>query len=584
MEIAGQPHTAIQIPCCLCGVSIYPNAANQCGACLAQQFDLKSMVQKGPGGGDINIYQCRRCRRYEHTENFHQHHEPESPELLQLCLRNIPALQSNKIGSNQSSTSDIHQQGLSNVKLIDSMWIWTEPHSMRMKLRLTVQADVGESPRCVTVEQRVPVELVVRFKQCPDCGKEFTNRTWMALVQVRQKRNDDGPKKGLVILEEALAKNADVRKHIIRMETSRNGFDFYFLEHGHAQNLASFLARVAPMRIKSTQKLVSEDRRNNSAHVKHTISCDMVPLCRDDLIICDKQASKDGCGAGRLTGHLCLVGKTSGVTQLIDAAPTRQVADKMENMFADLHPEKYYKGEKYYRIVFSSQRLVRFVVLDVDLCGGDHAYNYDDDERDLYAGPNSGIEKYALADVELARESDFGVTDETFQCITHLGNLLQIGDIALGYDLVATTLTGADEWSFDNSLNSHFTLPDVVLVKKVQGNGEDATSNKKDEDECKAENTSNKPTAGSRKRETKKRERRQRRKEKKMRELEETAARMGLLDDAIDEEDGGEERKEDQQELEMDPELAKELQWAEQELAKSFTNEKEDDNGECDQE
>ena len=41
MEIRGQPTTAVQIPCCLCGTLIIPNAANQCGSCLAQQFDLK---------------------------------------------------------------------------------------------------------------------------------------------------------------------------------------------------------------------------------------------------------------------------------------------------------------------------------------------------------------------------------------------------------------------------------------------------------------------------------------------------------------------------------------------------------------
>ena len=38
---SGSSMTAIQIPCCLCGTMILPNSANQCGACLAQQFDLK---------------------------------------------------------------------------------------------------------------------------------------------------------------------------------------------------------------------------------------------------------------------------------------------------------------------------------------------------------------------------------------------------------------------------------------------------------------------------------------------------------------------------------------------------------------
>lgn len=245
MNALGQPGTAIQIPCCLCGTMILPNAANQCGACLAQQFDLKSVLQRGPAGGEIFIYQCRRCRRYEHTDTYFCHHEPESATLLSLCLKNIPALNANNHAS--------RNKGLSSIHLVDSMWIWTEPHSMRLKLRLTIRADVGESPRCVPIQQRLPVEFVVRFKQCPDCKREYTNRTWQALVQVRQKRLD-GPKKGLVILETALAKKEDVRKHVLNMQTMRNGFDFYFLQAMHAQQFASYISKVAPMKIKTTQK------------------------------------------------------------------------------------------------------------------------------------------------------------------------------------------------------------------------------------------------------------------------------------------------------------------------------------------
>ena len=62
--------TAIQIPCCLCGTVIFPNAANQCGACLAQQFDLKSLLQRGPGGGELAIHQFRRCRRFRHSDTY----------------------------------------------------------------------------------------------------------------------------------------------------------------------------------------------------------------------------------------------------------------------------------------------------------------------------------------------------------------------------------------------------------------------------------------------------------------------------------------------------------------------------------
>lgn len=44
----------------------------------------------------------------------------------------------------------------------------------------------------------------------------------------------------------------------------------------------------------------------------------------------------------------------------------------------------------------------------------------------MYQGPHSGIEKYALADMQVAREADFGVNDDILTCVTHLGHLIQV--------------------------------------------------------------------------------------------------------------------------------------------------------------
>mmetsp|Transcript_11425 Transcript_11425/g.16156 ORF Transcript_11425/g.16156 Transcript_11425/m.16156 type:complete len:437 (-) Transcript_11425:382-1692(-) len=190
--------------------------------------------------------------------------------------------------------------------------------------------------------------------------------------------NDDGgqhSRKGLTMLETALAQKSanatTMRKHVLSMQTTRNGFDFYFLHTMHAQSFASFCSRVVPMKLRSSRKMVSEDVKNNTANVKHTIVCDIVPLCKDDLIICDKKASsskkKDG-GGSNLNGHLCLVVKMSGMVKLVSASPSRRSASSIEDCFADLHPEKYWRGEKYYRVLFSSKRLIRYIVLDVELC------------------------------------------------------------------------------------------------------------------------------------------------------------------------------------------------------------------------
>ncbi len=46
----------------------------------------------------------------------------ESKEMLSLCLKKI--------------------KGLNKVKLIDATFIWTEPHSRRIKMKITIQKEV----------------------------------------------------------------------------------------------------------------------------------------------------------------------------------------------------------------------------------------------------------------------------------------------------------------------------------------------------------------------------------------------------------------------------------------------------------
>jgi nonsense-mediated mRNA decay protein 3 len=523
--------TSLEIPCCLCGTLITANAANQCSTCLAQEYNLQERLQRGPGGAEhIIIYQCRQCRRYQRNPKTFELIEPESPELLSICLKHIPAL---------SSHSD-------SIKLIEAGWVWTEPHSMRFKLKLTVRTEIQN----VQIQQRVIVEMHCRFKQCPDCNREFTNRTWQAVVQLRQRRTDDAPKKGLAALEMVLAKNHDIRKDVLSIETIKDGFDFYFLSLVHAQRFSGYLQRAAPMRAKISKKLVSADWTNNTANIKSCLMCDIVPFCRDDLILIDKRVK------GKLAGRLAVVTKVSSVIHLMDASPKREnLADSQ----MELSPDAYYKYEKLYTVLQAAHRAVRFVVLDVELCnessqggsgsGGTTAAT--STEPPLYQGPNQGpsstaaVHKHALADVQVARESDFGSNDETFNCVTHLGNLIRPGDVVLGYDLTATV--GGD-WEMEESFHNSFVLPDVVLVKKIAGAGGSS------EAEQTSVNRKSEPVKG---RMTKKKERRRRRYEgKKSKELEESAVRMGFL--------GGDNNDRDKtadfdRELENDPELAEEV-------------------------
>ncbi|CAJ1959503.1 unnamed protein product [Cylindrotheca closterium] len=553
MALSNNAHTpttlqAVKIPCCLCGTMILPNNANQCGTCLAQDFDLKSELERGPSGAlHPTIYQCRKCRRYQKTPTYYEACEPESPELLAICLKHIPALH----GSNSSK-----------YKVKEASWIWTEPHSMRFKVKLTVQALVQN----VLVQQRVAVELHCGWQQCPDCNREFTNRTWTAQVQLRQRRQDHGHK-GLMTLEQALRNNASIRKHVLSIDASREGLDFYFLNLPQAQMFSNYLRKIAPMKVSSSLKLVSTDSHSNTAHRKHTITCELVPLCVQDLVVISKS-----CKNNKLAGRLALILKVKSVVHAISASPVRQ---NLEQSMVEVSPDAYYKYEKSYRVLQASNRLTRFTVMDVELCdeeygggggGGDEQQQQQQQQQQhqLYKGPNSGIEKYALADVQVVRESEYGdMNAEVLCCVTHLGHLLQPGDVVLGYDLA--TFVGDGDW--DAELNNSFVVPDVVLVKKV--------TPKKGELDAIATGTtsgsvSNKETLEPKHKLSKKKQRRRRRKEnRKMKELEERVERMGFLDDENvgGEENGDEEEEEFDQDLEEDPEMAAELQALEQDFA-----------------
>ena len=103
------------VRCCICGVMTIKNAANTCINCLKSQIDITEGIPKS-----INLHHCRDCNRYQRPPWTLC--EPESSELLALCLKNI--------------------KGLKRVKLLDATFIWTEPHSRRIKIKLTVQKEV----------------------------------------------------------------------------------------------------------------------------------------------------------------------------------------------------------------------------------------------------------------------------------------------------------------------------------------------------------------------------------------------------------------------------------------------------------
>lgn len=70
------------------------------------------------------------------------------------------------------------------VRLIDAGFIWTEPHSKRIKVKLTVQKEVAQG---AILQQTFIVEFTIFNQICDDCQRVEAKDYWKALVQVRQR-------------------------------------------------------------------------------------------------------------------------------------------------------------------------------------------------------------------------------------------------------------------------------------------------------------------------------------------------------------------------------------------------------------
>jgi nonsense-mediated mRNA decay protein 3 len=305
--------------------------------------------------------------------------------------------------------------------LIDASFLWTEPHSRRVKVKLTVQ---GEAMTNTIIQQSFEVEYVVIAMQCPDCAKSYTANTWRATVQIRQKVHH---KRTFLFLEQLILKhNAHV--DTISIQESRDGLDFFYAQKSHAVKMIDFLNAVVPTKSKKSEELISQDIHAGSASYKFSYSVEIVPICRDDLVVLPKKLAHSMGNVSRIV----LCSKISNTLQFLDPN-TLQIAD--------LSPQVYWK--KPFASLAEVSQLVEFIVLDVEPTGYTKG-------------------RWVLADITCARSSDLGLNDREFYVRSHLGGILHPGDSVMGY-YTTNSNYNSELWDDLDSTN----LPDVILVKKL---------------------------------------------------------------------------------------------------------------------
>jgi nonsense-mediated mRNA decay protein 3 len=343
---------------------------------------------------------CKGCGRYGAPPHQWVVAQLESRELLAYCLKRV--------------------KNLNKVRLVDAGFVYTEPHSKRLKVKLKVQKEVFVN---TILEQTFIVEYVVQYEFCPDCHKQATPNTWVAVVQARQKVTH---KRTFLYLEQVILKY-NMQGQCLNIKQCSNGLDFFFAKKSAAVKFTEFLGNIVPIRVKTSEQLISRDEQNSVCNYKYTYSVELVPICREDLLYLPK-------GVAMSLGHISQLVLCRRVTTNI------QIIDPYMMKTGDLQGAVYWREP--FAAMASGTQMVEFVVIDI-----------------MPYGPIMGTMR--MADVAVVRSSDFGRNDQQFIGKTHLGNILKVGDAVLGYDLSSLNFN-----SHELEIAGNVHLPDFILVKK----------------------------------------------------------------------------------------------------------------------
>ncbi|KAG8232287.1 hypothetical protein J437_LFUL011228 [Ladona fulva] len=405
------PESTNKILCCQCGVLIEPNAANMCVACLRGIVDITEGIPK-----QATLYFCKGCERYLQPPSEWVRCSLESRELLALCLKKL--------------------KGLNKVKLVDAGFVWTEPHSRRIKVKLTVH---GEVLGGAILQQVFIVEFTVNHQMCDDCHRVEAKDFWKALVQVRQKAEN---RKTFFYLEQLILKHR-AHEHTLGIKPIHDGLDFFFATEGMARKMVDFLVAVLPCRFQHSKKLISHDIHSNIYNYKFTYSVEIVPVSKDSLVCLEKSLVNHLAGIG----PLCLVYRVTSTLHLIDPS-SGQIAEVSGNVY----------WRQPFQSICDPKQLTQYIVMDIE--------PIKEADRSYFPGQGPISLKHVVADAWVTKASELGASDgNVIHTRTHLGHILHPGDTVLGYALAESNINN-DQFE---KLESNGKTPDVVLVKKFYG-------------------------------------------------------------------------------------------------------------------
>ena len=455
--------TYSKIVCCICGVSMDANSEGICEACAKKNIDITVGITK-----TASLTYCRTCDRFKRPPWIKV--ERESQDMMNLCLSKI--------------------KGLNKVQVIDSSFVWTEPHSKEIKVKITIQKELNKS--------LISTSFIITFKedwtQCEDCKKTFTPHIWRAVVQLRQKVNH---KRTFLFLEQVILKHKAQSK-ALNIKEHPEGVDFYFSNRAQANSFCSFIHEFLPCQSKTSRQLISVDEKSNEAEYKESFRLEIAPICQDDLVILNEDNYKK---LGSI-GPVLLCYKQIKSLKFIDPI-TFETLDLDNNTYwryelksyidrkclseflilsveEEIDYKKLAEKDKSTRIIKKIVNNTKQKVKKMELDNDSNINITLNETKNSIKSNMTNSSKYMerlekkleekkikIVNVKCIRNSEKEENKEIIETRSFLGRKMHPGDIYYGYDLTRINLSDENEEFLSKKKGK---IPDIILVKKKYKN------------------------------------------------------------------------------------------------------------------
>lgn len=203
---------------------------------------------------ELTISQCPTCQRYQKPPYVFA--EWESKEMLYVLLNRIKIF----VGKNKIESAD---------------FIYSEPHSKKLKLRLTIQDSVSGATGINVVDFKIG------SLQCSQCQRAYTPHQYHAVVQVRLKTRD---KSAITSIFNDLMTQKTVEKAIGAMEQNY-GFDLYFRSRSDAMAVVHTVEATHVVKTDQSKTLKSHNSQNNTYDYIFTFGCTILNVKKYDVTL-----------------------------------------------------------------------------------------------------------------------------------------------------------------------------------------------------------------------------------------------------------------------------------------------------------